>query len=38
MSDLTVHGQNMSNFFELLGRDENALTFVVACTPISRQL
>ena len=24
MSELTVHGQHISNFFELLGDDENA--------------
>ena len=32
MSDLTVHGQNISNFFELLGHDENALTLAVGWT------
>ena len=29
MSELTVHGRHISNFFDLLGDDENALTFAV---------
>jgi hypothetical protein len=29
MADLTVHGRQVSNFFELLGDGENALTFAV---------
>jgi hypothetical protein len=32
MSELTAHGQNISNCFELLGHDENALTFAVGWT------
>jgi hypothetical protein len=32
MSELTVHGHQVSNFFELLGDDENALTFAVGWT------
>jgi hypothetical protein len=32
MPDLTVHGRPISNFFELLGDDENALTFAVGWT------
>ena len=32
MSELTVHGRNISNFFELLSDYENALTFAVGWT------
>ncbi len=32
MAELTVHGHQISNFFELLGDDENALTFSVGWT------
>lgn len=32
MAELTVHGRYISNFFELLGDDENALTFAAGLT------
>lgn len=32
MTDLSVHGRQISNFFELLGDDENALTFALGWT------